>query len=80
MVEDQGAAGVKLHRAFQGFDMSDERLWPVYDACQELELSIIAHSGPDRDLSGFAEPCAFANMLKAFLHLHMVVAHLRGAT
>ena len=79
MVEDHGAAGVTLHGAFQGFDMSDERLWPVYDACQELALSIIAHSGPDRDLSGFAEP-AFANMLKAFLHLSMVVAHLRGAT
>ena len=74
MVEDQGAAGVKLHRAFQGFDMSDERLWPVYDACQKLALSIIAHSGPDRDRS------AFANMLKAFLHLSIVMAYLRGAT
>ena len=80
MVEDHGAAGVKLHGAFQGFDMSDERLWPVYDTCQELALPIIAHSGPDRDRSGFAEPRAFANMLKAFPHLRMVVAHLGGAT
>ena len=80
MVEDHGAAGVKLHSAFQGFDMSKERLWPGYDACQELALPIIAHSGPDRDRSGFAGPCAFANMMKAFPHLRMVVAHLGGAT
>ena len=30
MVENHAAAGVKLHGAFQGFDMSDERLWPTY--------------------------------------------------
>jgi len=79
MVEDYGAAGVKLHGAFQGFDMSDERLWPVYETCQELAIPIIAHSGPDHDHKGFAEPRAFANMLKAFPHLRMVVAHLGGA-
>ena len=79
MVEDHGAAGVKLHGAFQGFDMSDERLWPVYETCQELAIPIIAHSGPDHAHKGFAEPRAFANMLKAFPHLRMVVAHLGGA-
>ncbi|MBT5818432.1 MAG: amidohydrolase family protein, partial [Proteobacteria bacterium] len=53
--------------------------WPVYETCQELAIPIIAHSGLDNDHKGFTEPRAFANMLKAFPHLRMVVAHLGGA-
>ena len=77
MVED-GAAGVKLHGAFQIFQMGDERLWPLYAACQELGVPIIAHSGPDRGGEGFAEPRAFGSMLKAFPDLRVVLAHLGG--
>ena len=75
---DDGAAGVKLHGAFQVFQMGDERLWALYAACQELGVSIIAHSGPDRGNEGFAEPQAFAKMLKAFPDLRVVLAHLGG--
>ena len=74
----QGAAGVKLHGAFQLFQMGDERLWPTYAACQELGAPIIAHSGPDRGNEGFAEPQAFARVLKAFPELRVVLAHLGG--
>ena len=80
MIENHAAAGVKLHGAFQGFDMSDERLWPTYQVCQELDIPIIAHAGPDRDSNGFAEPRAFARMLKSFPQLRVVVAHLGGGT
>ena len=80
MVENHAAAGVKLHGAFQGFDMSDERLWPTYQVCQDLNVPIIAHSGPDRESKGFAEPRAFAKMLDSFPQLRMVVAHLGGGT
>ena len=79
MVED-GAAGVKLHGAFQVFQMGDERLWPLYATCRELGVPIIAHSGPDRDNEGFAEPQAFARMLKAFPEVRVVLAHLGGGT
>ncbi len=80
MIENHAAAGVKLHGAFQGFDMSDERLWPTYQVCQDLNVPIIAHSGPDRESKGFAEPHAFAKMLDSFPQLRMVVAHLGGGT
>ena len=80
MIENHAAAGVKLHGAFQGFDMSDERLWSTYEVCQELGVPIIAHSGPDRDNKGFAEPRAFAKMLRSFPQIHMVVAHLGGGS
>ena len=80
MIENHVAAGVKLHGAYQDFDMSDERLWPTYQVCQELNVPIIAHSGPDRDSRGFAEPRAFAKMLESFPQLRVVIAHLGGGS
>jgi hypothetical protein len=80
MVENHAAAGVKLHGAYQDFDMSDERLWPTYQVCEELKVPIIAHSGPDRAGRGFAEPRAFAKMLDSFPQLRVVIAHLGGGS
>jgi len=78
MVETYGAAGVKLHGAFQEFSMADDRLWPTYAACRELGIAIIGHSGPDRGGLGYAEPRAFGRMLAAFPELRVVLAHLGG--
>lgn len=79
MVENHGAHGVKLHGAFQNFYMYDERLWPTYELCQELNIPIIGHAGPDRDGSGMAEPRSFGRMLGEFPQLTMVLAHMGGA-
>ncbi|GIS87978.1 MAG: hypothetical protein CM1200mP18_06880 [Gammaproteobacteria bacterium] len=70
MIENHAAAGVKLHGAFQGFDMSDERLWPTYQVCQDLNVPIIAHSGPDRESKGFANhaPLQDAGFFSATSH------------
>lgn len=80
MVESHGARGVKLHGAMQGFSMSDDRLWPLYETCQEVGVAVLGHSGPDRQGAGFAEPRAFGDMLKAFPRLPVVLAHMGGAT
>ena len=80
MVENHGARGIKMHGASQEFDMSDQRMWPIYQTCLELGLPIIAHSGPDRGGHHYAEPQAFAGMLKAFPDLKVVLAHLGGGT
>lgn len=80
MVENHGGRGVKLHGAVQGFSMSDERLWPIYRTCEELDVPVIGHSGPDRNGAGFAEPRAFGRMLKEFPRLNAVLAHMGGGT
>lgn len=77
---DAGATGLKLHGPAQGFSMADERLWPIYAACQERGLPIIAHSGPDKAGKGFSEPGMFAAALKAFPKLTLALAHMGGAT
>lgn len=80
LVEDHGARGVKLHGAIQGYYMADPRLGPIYRVCEDLELPIIGHSGPDGGGKGFAEPRAFGDMLKAHPRLKVVLAHLGGGT
>jgi hypothetical protein len=80
MVENEGAGGVKLHGPAHGFGMWDERLWPTYEACRDLGVPVIAHSGPDPGGNGFAEPRAFAEALKAFPDLTIVLAHMGGGT
>jgi hypothetical protein len=80
MAENYGARGVKLHGIAQDFNMSDERLWPIYKVCQELDRPIIGHSGPDKNGTGFAEPKAFGRLLKDFPDLNVVLAHMGGAS
>ncbi len=80
MVENQGAKGVKLHGAFQQFNMSDHRLWPAYSVCRDLGVPIIGHSGPDKNGDELAEPRAFGEMLKTFPNLTVVLAHMGGAS
>ncbi len=80
LVETQGAKGVKLHGAAQGFHMVDPRLGAIYDVCRDLALPIIGHSGPDQAGRGFAEPRAFGEMMKAYPDLTVVLAHMGGGT
>lgn len=78
MVENHGARGIKLHPVLQDFDMSESRMWPFYVVCQELEIPIVAHSGPSRDGKPHAEPTSFAGPLERFPDLRIVLAHMGG--
>jgi uncharacterized protein len=78
LVTHRGARGVKLHPMLQQFDASDPRMFPIYETCVDLGIPIIAHSGPARSGPQFAEPRAFAGMLRAFPRLRVVLAHLGG--
>lgn len=77
-VMNQGARGVKLHPVLQQFDASDPRMFPIYETCVDLDIPIVAHSGPARSGPQYAEPRAFAEMLRAFPRLRVVLAHLGG--
>jgi len=73
-----GARGVKLHPVLQRFEPNEPRLHPVYEACAEMGLTVLSHSGPARDGLAFAEVPAFAPMLAEFPALTVVLAHLGG--
>jgi predicted TIM-barrel fold metal-dependent hydrolase len=78
MVERHGARGLKLHPVLQGFHLHDDRMRPILDACIELDLPIISHSGPARGSEQFAEPESYAPALELYPDLRLVLAHLGG--
>ncbi len=78
MVERYGAKGVKIHPVVQQFKPDDSRMYPIYRTCIELGLPVLSHSGPSRDGTSWAEPASFANLLRAFPQLVLILAHLGG--
>ena len=78
MVEGHGARGVKIHPVVQRFLPQDPRMHAIYQTCVELGIPVLAHSGSDRDGHEYAEPRSFANVLRAFPDLNLVLAHLGG--
>jgi predicted TIM-barrel fold metal-dependent hydrolase len=77
---DRGARGIKLHPVAQRFEPNDPRMRPVYDACEELGLVVLSHTGSARGGEPFAEPHAFADVLARHPRLTVVLAHLGGGS
>jgi uncharacterized protein len=75
---ERGARGVKLHPVVQKFEPNDPRMHPVYQACTEMGLAVLSHTGPARGGEPFAEAPAFAPMLAEFPGLTVLLAHLGG--
>ena len=79
-IKEMGLLGVKLHPDYQGFNVDDERLKPLYKKISELGLITIFHAGFDY---GFAPPYGatpekMARALKWFDGTHVIAAHWGG--
>lgn len=75
-----GIKGVKFHPDYQGFFVDDERVFPLYEACNKLGLITVFHAGVD---IGFPEPvhCTPQRLqyaLQAFSNGLVVAAHFGG--
>jgi predicted TIM-barrel fold metal-dependent hydrolase len=75
-----GACGVKLHPVVQRFSPDDPRMLPIYRACLELGLAVLSHSGTAKGATQYAEPRAFAEVLRKLPDLTVVLAHLGGGS
>ncbi len=80
LAERHGARGIKLHPVVQRFAPADPRMGPVYRTCVELGLTVLAHSGTARGVEQYAEPAAFAPLVREFPDLRLVLAHLGGGS
>lgn len=76
LAKNHGARGVKLHAGSQRFAMDDRRMWPVYDACVQLDIAIVAHSGRDLGETQYSDPRSYRGVYEAFPRLKLVMAHL----
>ena len=75
---DRGAMGIKIHPVLQQFFPNDPRMDLIFDACEELDMGVIAHAGSTRSGPAWAEPEAYAAVLDAHPDLKLVLAHLGG--
>jgi predicted TIM-barrel fold metal-dependent hydrolase len=74
----RGAKGIKLHPVVQRFEPNDPRMRPVYEACRDMGLVVLSHTGAAKGGETFAEPDSFAPLLREVPGLKVVLAHLGG--
>ena len=70
-----GLRGIKLHSDFQGFNIDDEKAFPIYEAA-EGRLPILFHIGDMR--SDRSSPERLLKVVKRFPKLTVIGAHLAG--
>lgn len=75
-----GLHGIKLHPDYQNFFVDDEKAFPIYRKCIELNLPIVFHSGYDPFSPDVihASPDSFLKIHERFPELTMIIAHLGG--
>ncbi|MFW6062231.1 MAG: amidohydrolase family protein, partial [Planctomycetota bacterium] len=73
--------GVKLHPMYQNFAADEDRLEPIYAACEASGLTIAIHAG--RDIAfppedDRAAPLRLRRVLERFPDLKLICTHLGG--
>lgn len=73
-----GLCGVKLHPDIQMVDITDRRLYPLYELMEARGLPIYFHMGDDRPEYRYSEADKLIAVLRDFPRLSVVAAHLGG--
>ncbi len=80
-IADAGLKGLKLHAQYQKFAVDERRMWPLYEAAQELGLIVVFHAGRDIAFPPEDDRAAPGRILavhRAFPRIKIVAAHLGG--
>lgn len=75
-IKNSGLKGVKIHPDTQMFNMDDERLFPMYDLLQDIDLPMMIHCGDPR--YDYSHPRRLKRILDEFPRLTVIGAHLGG--
>lgn len=75
-----GIKGVKLHPDYQDFMVDDEKLEPIYAACEELGLIVAFHAGRDPYSPDVVHnpPEKLAKIAEKYPKLIIIAAHMGG--
>ncbi|MBR1383177.1 MAG: amidohydrolase [Ruminococcus sp.] len=79
-IKSLGLHGIKLHPDYQQFFIEEERLDPIFDAMEALDLPVVIHAGLD-PLSPdmiYCKPKPASEMIKKHPGLTVILAHLGG--
>lgn len=74
-IKELGLRGIKLHPDFQGFDVDEPSMYPIYEAL-EPGFPILVHVGDEK--LDHSSPRRLARVIKLFPHLTIIGAHLGG--
>ena len=79
-IKSIGLYGVKLHPDYQGFDVDDERVFPIYEKLQDMAMPVLFHAGVDPvSLDHIhCRPEAVRKVAEKFPEMRIVAAHLGG--
>jgi hypothetical protein len=79
-LKDKGFVGIKVHPDYQDFYADDKRMYPLYEALQDLKMPILFHAGLDRGLPPpfRAMPVHLLKVHRQFPRLIMIAAHMGG--
>ena len=70
-----GLRGMKFHPVFQGFNIDDKCMYPIYE-CLEGRLPVLMHVG-DKNVD-MATPSRLSKVMDDFPKLTVIAAHLGG--
>ncbi len=77
-VEVQGFRGVKLYPTYQHYYLNDPRMYPLYQAAQELGIPVLIHTGSSVFKGSrlkYGDPLHLDDVATDFPRLNLVMAH-----
>ena len=78
-IQNLGLRGVKLDPSLQQFYPNDHATaFPVFEACQALEIPVLIHSGMSwapQGLAGYSQPLLLEESVQAFPGVNFILAH-----
>ncbi|OGV53632.1 MAG: hypothetical protein A2X49_06165 [Lentisphaerae bacterium GWF2_52_8] len=77
-LKEMGLKGIKLHPEYQDFSPLEERVRPIWDACEEHGFFVLTHAGADVNFPPppKSRPRDFARLIDRHPQLKLVLAHM----
>lgn len=78
MIHAEGFLGIKIHPYYQGFDLDEPRMEPIYECMRECGLIVLCHTGYDVAFPRVrrAEPERICKVIAKFPGLKFVATHM----
>lgn len=78
LVQDEGFRGVKLYPTYQHYYLNDARVYPLYQAAQDLRIPVLVHTGSSVFKGArlkYGDPLHLDDVATDFPDLNLVMAH-----
>lgn len=79
-IKDLGMKGIKMHPQYQGFDLDEDRVMPIYEALAAHDLILTTHAGYDISFptDPSASPDKTVRVIERFPELKVIACHFGG--